>query len=147
VNTTFAEATTGIAFVLTLTKRQCNTLLRLAHIRAAASREKMDPWPRGGGSDNTSKWWDFYRDYIAMVPMDSLRGLRDRVLVFWHTDKKGEPCGFGGPTKAGDLMIEMLGEAGLTIENTNTLSVIRYVDRRTKQNDHAREREAARKPA
>lgn len=100
MNKVFSEATTSTAFLLTLTKRQCNTLLRLhadAECIAAA--------------------------HVCIVGVDNLRGLDRRGLVSWRYEN-GQPNGFNGLTRAGQLMAELLLEAGLTVENTNTLSVI-----------------------
>ena len=114
MNNLFAEATTGVAFVLTLSKRQCNTLLRLK------SHEAIHGKPQRVNADNMRDGsWDINAPaYIGIVQTDTLRPLRDRVLVFWFTDLQGKPHGFGGLTKA-----------GMTIENTNTLSVLRRMDR------------------
>jgi hypothetical protein len=38
--------------------------------------------------------------------------------------------GFGDLTKVGELVAQVLVEAGMTIENTNTLSVIGRIERR-----------------
>lgn len=127
MNQVFAEATTGVAFVLTLTKRQCNTLLRLrAHESKFGKPERRavaDQPPRDGCLDKTAP------AYIGIVQPDQLHPLRARGLVFWFTDSKGQPRGFGGLTKAGELMADLLIEAGMTIEATNTLSVLKRLDR------------------
>lgn len=104
MNKAFAECTTSTAFLLTLSKRQCNTLLRLAE----GGVEKADG---------------------HIVQVDSLRGLDRRGLVFWHQDVGGKKNGFGGMTKAGELVAAMLVEAGMTVENTNTLSVLARIER------------------
>ena len=125
MNRTFAEATTGIAFVLTLSKRQCNTLLRLRAHEAKYGKPKRHKAgsPREGAFDNNSP------AYIGIVQTDQLHPLRDRGLVFWFTNDKGAPHGFGGLTKAGELMADLLIEAGMTIEATNTLSVLKRIER------------------
>lgn len=124
-NKVFAEATTGLAFVLTLSKRQCNTLLRLrAHEAAHGKPERHKAGgPRDGALDKSAP------AYIGIVQTDQLHPLRDRGLVFWFTDHKGAPRGFGGLTKAGELAADLLTEAGMTIEATNTLSVLKRMDR------------------
>jgi hypothetical protein len=123
MNHIFAEATTGVAFVLTLSKRQCNTLLRLRAHEAEFGK------PTIGGRSFDDPGWKDGPAAISIVQTDSLSGLRDRGLAFWHTNLKGEPCGFGGLTKAGELAAELLAEAGLTIHATNTLSVLKRLER------------------
>lgn len=110
VNAAFAEATTGVAFVLTLSKRQCNTLLRLKE---------------SGGSVSMSEG----PARVAIVQVDNLNPLKLRGLVSWAYDANGRPSGFQGLTKAGILVAELLTEAGMTIGNTNTLSVLKRVER------------------
>lgn len=124
-NQVFAEATAGIAFVLTLSKRQCNTLLRLRAHEAAYGKPKPHKTgvPRDGTLDKDAP------AYIGIVQVDQLQPLRDRGLVFWFTDHKGATRGFGGLTKAGELVADLLAEAGMTIEVTNTLSVLKRMDR------------------
>lgn len=118
MNQQFAEATTGVAFVLTLSKRQCNTLLRLkAHEAKYGKPERFGP--REGSFDKDAP------AYIGLVQTDTLHPLQDRGLVFWHIGVNGKPNGFGGLTKAGELMADLLLEAGMSIEATNTLSVLR----------------------
>jgi hypothetical protein len=123
MNSQFAEATTGVAFVLTLSKRQCNTLLRLR-----AHEGEFGKGPIGGRSLEDAGWKDGPAA-ISIVQGDSLRALRDRGLVFWHTDHKGQANGFGGLTKAGELAASLLDEAGLSINATNTLSVLKRLER------------------
>lgn len=118
-NQIFAEATTSTAFLLTLTKRQCNTLLRVRYVQQEAAKRGVEAF--GFGGCDVSLW----SELIAPQPMPSLHALRDRGLVFWHRTHDGKAHGFGGLTKAGELMCGLLDEAGLTIENTNTLSVLR----------------------
>lgn len=129
MNRTFAEATTGVAFVLTLSKRQCNTLLRLRAQEAKYGKPKQfhgDPpadHVRDGALDRDAP------AYIGIVQTDQLHHLLHRGLVFWFTNHKGQAHGFGGLTKAGELAADMLLEAGLSIESTNTLSVLKRMDR------------------
>lgn len=122
-NPQFAEATTGVAFVLTLSKRQCNTLLRLrAHAEKYGKPTRADARRiKPGDVDGPAG--------ITVVHTDSLAGLRNRGLVFWWTDSKGQAAGFGGLTKAGELVADMLLEAGMSIEATNTLSVLKRLQR------------------
>lgn len=131
MNQVFAEATTGVAFVLTLTKRQCNTLLRLRQIAAEAEKRGLPAWQNGGHfiDGNDSPMARFYSEVIVSNPMPSLHALKDRGLVFWHYDENGRGCGFGGLTRAGELAADLLLEAGLSIDATNTLSVLKRLDR------------------
>lgn len=105
MNAKFSEATTSIAFALTLSKRQCNSLLRLLD-------EKQT---------NMERLW--------ICSVDGLRPLERKGLVFWHHDESGNACGFGGMTPAGRLVAQLLIEAGLTIENTNTSLVNKRIER------------------
>lgn len=127
MNQVFAEATTSTAFLLTLTKRQCNTLLRLYQIAAEAEKRGLPAWQSGGHfiDGYNSPMARFYSEVITANPMPSLHALKDRGLVFWHYQQDGKACGFGGLTKAGELVCGLLVEAGMTVENTNTLSVLR----------------------
>mgnify|MGYP000858923408 CR=1 FL=1 len=124
-NRAFAEATTGIAFVLTLTKRQCNTLLRLREHEAKHGKPEYHKrhGPQDGVLDKQSP------GYIGVLQGDQLAPLRDRGLVSWWHNRAGQAEGFAGLTKAGELAAELLVEAGLTIEATNTLSVIKRMSR------------------
>lgn len=121
-NAIFAEATTGVAFVLTLSKRQCNTLLRLRQ------HETMNGKPDKFGR-TTGQAFAAGPANINIVQTDNLSPLYLRGLVGWHTDSKGRKAGFTGLTKAGELCADLLAEAGLTIENTNTLSVLKRLER------------------
>lgn len=103
MNDKFAIATTAIAFCLTLSKRQCNSLLRLV--------------------ENTPS------ERLWVVGVDGLNGLEKRGLVYWHQDAEGRPNGFGGLTYVGKLVASLVKEAGLTIENTNTAIVLKRVER------------------
>lgn len=123
MNHTFAEATTGLAFVLTLSKRQCNTLLRLRAHEGAYGK------PDFGGRSFKDAGEKEGPARINIVQTDQLSALKNRGLVFWHTNLKGEPNGFGGLTKAGELAADLLLEAGLSIEATNTLSVLKRLER------------------
>lgn len=129
MNDIFAEATTGIAFVLTLSKRQCNTLLRLRAQEAEYGKPEQFlsdgelRSPKDGTFDKNSP------AYIGIVQPDQLQSLRNRGLVFWYTNHVGKPNGFGGLTRAGELAADLLIEAGLTIEATNTLSVLKRMHR------------------
>ena len=126
MNNIFAEATTGVAFVLTLSKRQCNTLLRLH------AQEKKYGKPKQFSDDSLSERGVLDKSspaYIGVVQTDQLQHLLHRGLVFWFTDHRGRPHGFGGLTKAGELAAGLLIEAGLTIEATNTLSVLKRIQR------------------
>ena len=109
-NELFKEYSTSVAFQVTLSKLQCNALLR-----AAAS----DP-PTGGLDGRTTQ-------QLWPVSVGTLRTLEARGFVFWHKDSAGQRNGFGGLTNAGRLMVGLLEEAGMTIENTNTLSILKRV--------------------
>lgn len=123
MNHTFAEATTGVAFLLTLSKRQCNTLIRLReHESQFGKPDEMGRTAEQACANGPAN--------ISIVQTDTLNPLKLRGLVSWHIDSKGRPNGFQGLTKAGELVADMLGEAGLTIENTNTLSVLARIERR-----------------
>lgn len=113
MNRHFAEATTSVAFQLSLSKRQCNSLLRLAEHEA-------------GGHDLQSGL-----DRLWILSVDGLRGLDRRGLVFWNYKPDGTANGFGGMTEAGRLTAKLLTEAGLTIENTNTALVLRRMEQRS----------------
>ncbi len=130
MNHVFAEATTSVAFGLMLTKRQCNTLLRVAAVQEAGAALGVEPFPLGGMPQREGeKDIAFWQEFVASSPMPSLHALQDRGLVFWHYTHEGKACGFGGLTKAGELVVGLLKEAGLTIENTNTLSVLKRLQR------------------
>lgn len=118
MNAIFAEATTSTAFLLALSKRQCNTLLRLR-----ADKEQF------GDGYAKPRFDPKAHAHAMIVSVDSLSGLLDRGLVFWHQDEKGQNNGFGGMTKAGELVADLLVEAGMTIEGTNTLSVLKRIRR------------------
>lgn len=125
-NRVFAEATTSTAFLLTLSKRQCNTLLRLRAHEAKYGKPEQHrrEGAREGSLDKDAP------AYIGVVQTDQLQALLTRGLVFWFTNHHGQPHGFGGLTKAGELAADLCLEAGMTIEGTNTLSVLKRMDRR-----------------
>lgn len=104
MNQDFAEVTTSVAFCLQLSKRQCNSLLRLA--------DGIEPLDR-----------------MYVISVDGLSGLKRKGLVFWHQDADGRSNGFGGMTEAGKLTASLLKEAGLSVENTNTALVLKRLDR------------------
>jgi len=109
-NPLFREYSTSVAFQVTLTKLQCNALLRtdVSNLAAPDMRERMMQavWP---------------------VSVGTLKALEGRGLVFWNKDSNGQDNGYGGLTHAGRLMVALLKEAGLTIENTNTISILKRV--------------------
>jgi len=123
VNHTFAEATTGVAFVLTLSKRLCNTLLRLRE------HEKQFGKPEREFGRTVKEATAPGPAQISIVQTDTLNPLKRRGLVSWYIDSTGRPNGFQGLTKAGELVADMLGEAGMSVENTNTLSVLARIER------------------
>lgn len=104
MNSAFAAATTSVAFALTLTKRQCNSLLRLYLPRSE-------------------------RERLWVIGVDGLNGLHRRGLVFWNQDESGRPNGFGGLTEAGKLVAALLVEAGLTVEATGTAMTVKREER------------------
>jgi hypothetical protein len=122
-NAVFAEATTGVAFLLTLSKRQCNTLLRLH------AAEKLHGKPRQTATGSIREGQMDGPANINIVQVDSLSSLANRGLVFWFRNASGGAQGFGGLTRAGELCAELLIEAGLSIEATNTLSVLKRIER------------------
>lgn len=104
VNKTFAEYATSTAFSISLTKLQCNALLCL------------------------EKWsWTFPNNNIPLGPhsVSTYQKLEARGFVAWRRDEEGHAYGFSGLTEAGMLMVKLLKQAGLTIENTTTLSTYR----------------------
>lgn len=118
MNKAFSECTTSTAFLLNLSKLQCNTLLRLSAHEAKHGKQE-----RGG---DVTRWSDRSSPASSdIVHVYQLTSLCAKGLVFWFTDHKGEPRGFGGLTKAGELVAQLLVEAGLTIESTNTVSVLK----------------------
>jgi hypothetical protein len=104
MNNRFAEYTTSTAFSLSLTKNQCNALLRLK----AGNKTEF-----GGIS-------------LELHTVGTMRQLEVRGLVAWAY-KDGKASHFEGLTDAGRLVVGLLEQAGLTIENTNTLSILRRV--------------------
>lgn len=106
INHRFAEYSTSVAFFIQLSKNQCNALLRC--------------------DDMQQKGDTRYAEYLTI---GTLKPLNHRGLVFWHKDKEDRNNGFGGLTEAGKLMVGLLKEAGMTIENTNTLSVLARIER------------------
>lgn len=88
MNETFREHVTGAAFAIQLSRRQCWELLSIAE---------------GAPS---------YR-----FNMTTLHALCDRGLVSWGP-QGDKPHTFKGLTRAGELMVSLLREAGLTAENT-----------------------------
>jgi hypothetical protein len=111
MNERLAQATTSVAFLLNLSRRQCNSLLRLKEFATERGDFAM-------GDPNNS-----------IVQVDGLKGLESRGLVWWERDSNGVCCGFRGMTKAGKLVAELLVEAGLTVDNTNTGFVLRRLER------------------
>lgn len=108
MNANFAQYTTGTAFSINLSKLQCNALLRV---------------DAAGEIDGTFKQW--CDSNLDVLQVGTLRPLEARGLVFWHRKPDGSANGFGGLTAAGRLTVGLLKEAGLTIENTNTVSVLK----------------------
>lgn len=99
MNKTFSEYTTSTAFMLALSKTQCNALLRYRRER------------EGGG------WCVFHS-------LATIHALEARGLVVYQRDERG-CANFGGVTKAGELVTDLLIEAGLTVESTNSVSVLK----------------------
>lgn len=101
MNQKFAEATTSTAFLLQLSKNQCNALLRL-HASEGNGLHEM-----------------------IVHTVSTLQCLQARGLFEW--DYSTGSAKWKGITKAGHMVAELLLEAGLTIENTNSVSVLRRV--------------------
>jgi hypothetical protein len=99
MNKTFGEYTTSTAFMLALSKTQCNALLR---------------YRRDG----------FVNGWVTHHGMGTLRSLEARGLVEWGSDVDGGTK-FKGITKAGEMVTDLLIEAGLTVESTNSVSVLK----------------------
>lgn len=97
MNKIFAEYTTGTAFFMQLSKRQCWGLLALEH-----ATKQPDHWLHSG-------------QFIALRRDLELRGLVE------HHQKKP----YNRLTRAGRIMVMLLKEAGMTMQNTQTLSVIK----------------------
>jgi DNA-binding HxlR family transcriptional regulator len=105
MNHLFAEATTSVAFALLLSKNQCNSLLRSVDHKSG--------------------------DLLHLMQVHTLKTLQAHGLVFWRQDANGKPNGYGGLTPAGELVAALLREAGMTIENTNTVSMLKRIERMT----------------
>lgn len=110
MNKVFAEYTTATAFALTLTKNHCHILLRVR---------------RSEG-----------RDHYLFHPHQA-RQLRARGLIAVTTKRERErhEKAHEGPnscvyklTKAGELMCQLLDEAGLTLQNTKTLTTVKAME-------------------
>lgn len=104
-NETFAQYASSTAFCIQLSKNQCNALLRCESIDVK----------------NHSAF--------IMVSIGTLKPLEARGLVYWNRDESGRANGFAGLTEAGKLMVGLLKQAGLTIENTNTVSMLARIQR------------------
>lgn len=105
MNRTFAEYTTATAFAISLTKNHCHILLR---VRRAEDR-----------------------DHYVFHPHQA-RQLRARGLISVTTkcerekaDKARIKSCVYKLTKAGELMCALLYEAGITLANTRTLTIVR----------------------
>jgi hypothetical protein len=104
MNSAFAEYSTSAAFALVLSKNQCNHMLRL------------DGLPEGE---------DVTAQVAGLLTVGSLRSLEAKGFVHWGRNEEGKPRGFMGLTKAGRLMVDLLKEAGLSVSNTNTVSMLK----------------------
>lgn len=100
MNGIFAEYSTSTAFLVQLSKNQCNALLRV-------EANHMD----------------------IFVQVSTLQSLAARGLVSWSRDSQGRANGFEGLTRAGELIVGLLKEAGMTIENTNSVSMLKRLAR------------------
>jgi hypothetical protein len=104
-NRIFAEYTTATAFAISLTKNHCHILLRIR---------------RSEG-----------RDHYVFHPHQA-RQLRARGLIAVTTKRERKvaeaqqrkSCVYK-LTKAGELMCALLDEAGLTLETTKTLTIVK----------------------
>ena len=99
----FANYSTGIAFCIQLTKLQCNAMLELENYDA---KREIDPF------------------YIIVHTVGTLQSLEARGFVEWFY-VSGKAKNFQGLTKAGKIMVQLLKEAGLTLENTSTVSILK----------------------
>lgn len=117
MNKIFQEYTTSTAFLLQLTKNQCNALLRVEVMMQGPTHPVQY---RDGG---------IYESYSfdGALTVGTLKGLQAKGLVGWNHNENGEACGFKGLTDAGRLVVGLLKEAGMTIESTNTVSVLRRI--------------------
>jgi hypothetical protein len=100
MNKIFQEYSTSTAFMIQLSKVQCNALF------------SVETFKRGDVP-------------FLFHNVGTLKCLESRGLVFWNRDEKGEANGFGGLTEAGKLMVALLKEAGLSEESTRTVGVIK----------------------
>lgn len=103
MNLKFAEHSTSVAFSLALTKLQCHALLALDE----------QPLPQA----------------IRFIEVYNLQGLERRGLVWWAHMADGTPNGFKGLTEEGRLVCQLLRRAGITSENSITLSVAKRMAR------------------
>lgn len=110
-----------MAFVLTLSKRQCNTLLRLDDFdgdeRTLVERERERLW---------------------IISVDGLNSIHRKGLVFWKADETGRPNGFGGLTDEGRLVVKLLKCAGLGVKETNTAMIDKRVERLAARDEERR---------
>ena len=104
----FALAPSGF-FNLTLSRAHCNALLRTSKYAAIGP--------------------DAMLCGLNVHTMNVMRELEARGLIFWNDDVLGKFEGFGGLTDAGRTTVELLAHAGLTIENTDTTSVLNRLER------------------
>lgn len=100
MNKAFQEYTTSTAFSIQLTKRQCWGLLVLLD-------RKQDHWLFSG----------------QFIPIGKELRARGLVTFLGKRKRPDGPC--HKLTRAGMVMVMLLKEAGLTMENTRTLSVIK----------------------
>lgn len=103
VNAIFAEYTTSTAFVLNLSKLQCNALMRMVEAERPL-------------------------DTLYLVNVDTMCGLQRRGLVDWFKDEDGNNNGWY-ITEPGKLVYELLKLAGLSVKSTNTLRVTAAIAR------------------
>jgi hypothetical protein len=113
MNKVFSEYSTSTAFFVQLSKNQCNALLRIEGLKAIKFQSKSGEYGE--------------HIHFELHNVGTYKCLEARGLVFWHTNGLGESHGFGGLTKAGELMVGLLKEAGLTIESTNSVSILKKI--------------------
>lgn len=105
MNKVFAEYTTATAFAITLTKNHCQILLRVRR------SEGMDHY--------------LFHPHQA-------RQLRARGLIVTTTKREREKTNRKSCiyklTKAGDLICQLLDEAGITLQNTKTLTTAKAIE-------------------
>lgn len=97
---TFAQYATATAFSISLSKRQCDELLRQQCYEATGEI-----------------------GYPADIR--TLSALEARGLIPWTRTPEGQTVKYNGLTEAGKLLAQLLVCAGLSIQNTETVTTLR----------------------